>query len=193
MIPALTQPYLPYRTDALSPVLEEPQVRIHFELYHKAYYDRARALLRKKQRHKLTTNEKSLLAFNLNGNALHQLWWDNLTFFMPGQRPRVPRIVLDAFGGNARALKKEIVDTGSAVEGSGWVGLSVKKDKPREAWVHQVHNHDYDWGRYEPLLLIDVFEHSYIFDYLNARRDYLGEVLGIVNWGVVADRLETAR
>jgi Fe-Mn family superoxide dismutase len=45
----------------------------------------------------------------------------------------------------------------------------------------------------KPILVADVWEHSYYIDYRNRRADYLKAFLDhIVNWGYVEEMLEAA-
>jgi Fe-Mn family superoxide dismutase len=129
------------------------------------------------------------LDFEVNGALLHRLWWENLAPPAPGGRaPKISRAVLSAFGGNAKTLKRELIALGMSIQGSGWVALSWDK-RARYASTHVVYNHDYDFSSYEPLLLIDVWEHAYLYDYGGDRKAYLGEALRLVNWAEVEGRL----
>jgi Fe-Mn family superoxide dismutase len=177
---------LPYPTDALEPYMGEETVQLHFALT-KGYVERANKLIRIKNRGKLTGNRRRL--FETNGAKLHGLWWENLAPPGPGGRtPKIPRSVLQAFGGNARTFKHEVMAIGMAVEGSGWVALVLDKRR-READLIEVTDHEFNWTRYRPLLLIDVWEHAYLLDYGGDRKAYLQEIWKLINWYEVERRL----
>ena len=41
-----------------------------------------------------------------------------------------------------------------------------------------------------PLFTVDVWEHAYYIDHLNSRTGFLEKIWQVVNWNVVAERLE---
>ena len=174
----------PYPADALDPFLGEQAVQFHFELT-QGYVERANRLIRLKE---LDAGGRARLKFQVNGAGLHRLWWENLAPLAPGHKRRIPRTILEAFGGDGRTLKKELMDAGMVIQGSGWVALSWDKKKGY-AVVHTIRNHEYGWGRFVPLVLIDVWEHSYLCDYGGDRRAYFKEIWELLDWPEVVDRL----
>jgi hypothetical protein len=111
-------------------------------------------------------------AHDWNGCQLHNLFWEQFNLgTSPGPPPNLPpRLVREAV----------------SIRGSGWACWSV--DGP-SAVVHAVANHEYPWDRLSPVLLIDVWEHAYA-GRMTDRRGYVEDLLGVVNWGVVARRLD---
>jgi Fe-Mn family superoxide dismutase len=183
---------LPYPTYALEPFMGTGAVELHLELHHN-YVKTARHLGRKKT---LSTTEVSLLKHSENGARLHDLWWEGLRP-APHNKPRraaaPPRQLLRDLGWRWADLKKALLTAGLSIEGSGWVCLGLKKGKKKAA-VHEVANHRFPWSGVKPLLLFDAWEHSYLLDYEADKESYFRGVLAhLVNWDVVADRLEAAR
>ena len=181
----------PYPTDALEPYLGEQAVALHFELT-RGYIKRANKLIRARAAGKAGLEMTAdRLTFEVAGATLHELWWLNLQPVIPGpsRSSHNLRRVLEAFGGNARTLKREIVALGMSVQGSGWVALSWDK-RAHHAVTHIVKDHAYNFRRYEPLLLIDAWEHSSLLDYGGDRKTYLNEVYKLIDWAEVARRLE---
>lgn len=178
----------PYPADALEPYLGEEAVKLHFELT-RGYIERANKLITAHGKGKLIDQNK--LDFEVSGAMLHRLWWENLAPPSPGRRvPKVPKVVTDTFeGSGARALKRELVAAGMAIEGSGWVALVRSKRGGGGSAVVALKNHYFAWASLEPLLLIDVWEHAYICEYGPGRQGYLKDVLKLVNWAEVARRI----
>lgn len=177
----------PYPTNALEPFLGEAAVRLHFGLT-KAYVTRANLEIRSQAAGK--SFDRKALKFSTAGAKLHKLWWENLKPYTPGPQraSHAKRRVTGAFGGTMAALKRSLLAGGMGVQGSGWVALAW--DKARDyALVVSFQNHNFPWNHYEPLLLLDVWEHSYICEYGGDRKAYLKDLLKLVDWAVVASRL----
>jgi Fe-Mn family superoxide dismutase len=180
----------PYPTHALEPYLGEEAVDLHFKLT-AGYIKRANKLYRAQAAGKFVDRQR--LAFEVAGATLHKIWWENITPLAPGRKRTVNRKILETFGSDAvgrsaATLKRELVIAGTAVAGSGWAALVWCKHKKR-AEVITFPNHSFPWNHYEPLLLLDVWEHSYVCEYGGDRKGYLKELLKLVDWSVVASRL----
>jgi Fe-Mn family superoxide dismutase len=187
----LPPPHLPYPPDALEPYLGEGAVKLHLDLWG-GYQQRANKLIRAKKAGKLAPGGDEALAFNHDGYLLHQFFFENLAPVTPGRQPKVPRHVTAAFGKGSRELKRELVAAGMSIQGSGWVALSLALPAGPgygELAVHTIPNHRYNWARFRPLLVLDVWEHAYVPDYGGDRKVYLGELLRLVNWAEVLRRL----
>ena len=58
----------------------------------------------------------------------------------------------------------------------------------------QCENHEKltQWGVI-PILVIDVWEHSYYLKYRNRRAEFVDNLFGIINWDNVAQRMDLAK
>ena len=58
----------------------------------------------------------------------------------------------------------------------------------------QCENHEKltQWGVI-PILVIDVWEHSYYLKYRNRRAEFVDNIFGIINWDNVAQRMDLAK
>ncbi|MCB1670279.1 MAG: Fe-Mn family superoxide dismutase [Gammaproteobacteria bacterium] len=122
--------------------------------------------------------------------VLHELYFDNLA--PPGNRNgELDRALASSFG-SFTAWEKEFRRIASGLGGgSGWVML---------AWNHQLGTLENYWmadhtnspAYASPLLVMDMYEHSYHMDYCAAAGGYIDAFMRNVNWEVVARRFADA-
>jgi superoxide dismutase, Fe-Mn family len=90
-------------------------------------------------------------------------------------------------------LKTLIAKTSKGIDGNGW-GILGYQPYTKKLTVLQCENHEKltQWGVI-PLLVIDVWEHSYYLKYRNRRAEFVDNLFPIINWDNVADRFNTAQ
>jgi len=76
----------------------------------------------------------------------------------------------------------------AAMRGIGWVVLVYEKKEKHlfNLWVNE-----HDVGHFagaEPILVMDVFEHSYLRDYGIKRADYISAFWKVVDWTIISER-----
>ncbi len=126
-----------------------------------------------------------------NSMVLHELYFANLGG-TGAASPGLARDLGAAFGDFAR-WEREFRGTGVALGGgSGWVVLSyhVQNGALRNSWASD-HTQNLAFG--VPLLVLDMYEHSYALDYGANAQQYVAAFMDNVSWQEVARRLEEAR
>ena len=89
--------------------------------------------------------------------------------------------------GSFEQFKKEFVDAGVKIFGSGWVWLS--RDNTGKLFITQESNAGNPLTQgLTPLLTFDVWEHAYYLDYQNRRKDALERMWDIIDWPIVESR-----
>ncbi len=133
------------------------------------------------------------LGFEYNGVVLHEYYFGNLTK-RAGAKPPAPVLdLLAAPFGDFDTWRKDF----SAVGGMRGVGWAIVYYDPRLArvtnnWV-TLHE-DGNIAGFVPLLVMDVWEHAFMFDYKPSERGkYIEAFLANVDWDVVGKRLEAAK
>ena len=193
-------PPLPYAYDAFTDIIDEETMRIHHDKHHQGYvnklnkalsedntsYDNLEAVL-------ASTDISDALRNNGGGHYNHTLFWDSLS-----PEPKNPSSVIEEKIKNTfqsmDVFKKQMIDGGLSVFGSGWVWLiqdgntlkittTPNQDNPLMADAE-------DKGT--PLLGIDVWEHAYYLKYQNKRKEYLQKIMNIINWDMVEKRMQNA-
>ncbi|MCX8185443.1 MAG: superoxide dismutase [Sulfolobales archaeon] len=189
-------PPLPYPYEALEPFISREQLRIHYEIHHKAYVDGANRTLQmmddSRRENKLFDVKAALklLSFNIGGHVLHSIYWNSMAPpSKGGGKPggKLGDKIAEDFGSFER-FKQEFTEAALTVEGSGWAALTYCRGTGRLI-IMQIEKHNTNvYPMFPILLVVDAFEHAYYIDYRNDRRKYLENWWNIVNWSFAEER-----
>lgn len=185
-------PPLPYKENALEPYISERTLSFHYGKHHKGYVETTNKLAEDKGLVGLSLEE--LIKASAEDPALKPLFnaaaqdW-NHTFYWSsmmakgGGEPKGPLLdlIVKTFG-SYDEFKKQFIETGTKLFGSGWVWLVTDKDGTlkilgtKDADLPLIHGQ-------KALLVCDIWEHAYYLDYQNRRKDYVEVFLDhLVNW-----------
>jgi len=194
-------PELPYKYNALEPVISEEIMRLHHDKHHAAYVNGANAALDKldkARKGELQIDIKAVLrdfSFNFGGHALHSIFWPNMA--SPGKGGGTPGGAIgdkikkdfDSF----EKFKQQFSDAAKTVEGSGWA-LLLYDNTSDQLVLTQIEKQNFMHLAQLPILLgIDVWEHAYYLQYKNDRAKYVDEWWKVTNWDDVAARFAKAK
>lgn len=196
---AFSVPPLPYAYDALEPHIDEQTMRIHHDKHHQAYVDKANAALEGTELadasvedvltklDSLPADKQGPVRNNAGGHYNHTLFWEALSGQGGGAPSGDLAAKIDAAFGSFDAFKEQFEAAGVARFGSGWVWLVQNGDAVE---IVTTPNQDTPLSDGKtPLLGNDVWEHAYYLNYQNRRPDYLKAFWNVVDWNVVAGRL----
>jgi Fe-Mn family superoxide dismutase len=195
MITKIELPPLPYKYNALEPVISQKIMELHHDKHHKSYVDGANAALEKLEKYRKGEIEIDVratlrdLSFHMNGHVLHSIFWHNMNPPEENNKPggKMGDLINKVFG-SFESFKKEFSNAAKSVEGSGWAVLV--KDEKDNLYVFQIEKHNLmHVVGFKPLLVLDVWEHAYYLDYLNDRGKYVDNWWKVVNWDDVEKRL----
>ncbi|HXY17840.1 MAG TPA: superoxide dismutase [Candidatus Nitrosopolaris sp.] len=195
-------PDLGYAYDALEPYIDAKTMEIHHDKHHGAYVDKLNAALEGHGDLQSDTIEEILA--NLNdvpedirtavrnnggGHANHTMFWETMK---PGgaKEPagELAGAIKSTFG-SFNDFKAKLAEAGTTRFGSGWAWLVKNGDKLE---VYSTANQDSPLSEGKtPILGLDVWEHAYYLKYQNKRPDYIEAWWNVVNWDIVASRLNT--
>lgn len=188
---------LSYSETFLEPYMDEETVHLHYTFHHGGAVKAANKDL---SMIKKALDENSLdtldfwtkkLAFHLSSHILHSIFWTNLTNKKSDPSGELLKRIERDFGSFDR-LKTLLAKISKDVDGNGWgiLGYQPYTDK---LTVLGCENHEKltQWGVI-PLLVIDVWEHSYYLKYRNRRGEFVDNLFQIINWDNAAERLDTA-
>jgi superoxide dismutase, Fe-Mn family len=203
MTVAYTLPNLPYPFDALEPYLDARTVEIHHDKHHAAYVanlnkaiegtDLGNQSVEQLITHLDRVPEKIRTAVRNHGggHAAHAFLWPTMGPRAGGEPAgKLAEAIRKELGGFA-AFKEAFTKAAIGQFGSGWAWLSL--DGNKRLLVESTPNQDNPLSiGHVPLLVIDVWEHAYYLKYQNRRPEYVEAYYNLINWGVVAQRYETA-
>jgi len=197
---AFELPKLPYDYNALEPYMDQKTMEVHHDKHHAGYTKKLNAALEnnpefyKKSIVEILSNldavpEKIRAGVRNNGGGYyhHNIWWEQ---FAPGKGGKPTGSLakaIDAKFGSFDDFQAEFKKTALGVFGSGWAWLV--KDKNNELSLVGTPNQDSPASLgFDPILGIDVWEHSYYLKYQNRRAEYIDNFWQVIDWEVVGKR-----
>lgn len=191
-------PELPYKADALEPVISRETIEYHHGKHLQAYVNTLNVLVKDTPYEQMNLEEIVRKApegplFNNAGQVLnHTLYFEQFREAKSGEenvpRGRLAAAIDQAFGSFAE-FKTKMEAASVGLFGSGWVWLA--QDDAGHLSVVQCPNAGNPVTKgWVPLLGFDVWEHAYYVDYRNRRADHVAALWQIVDWDVVGHRMK---
>lgn len=187
-----TQPQLPYSREALEPAISATTVDFHYGKHEKAYIENLNKLIENTIYADMDLEEIIRKSDGALFNNASQAWNHIFYFFSfspngGGEPHGKLREAIDRDFGSFDEFKKQFVDAGTKIFGSGWVWLS--RDDEGKLHITQASNATNPLtDGLTPILTFDVWEHAYYLDYQNRRADALKALWDIIDWEVVESR-----
>jgi len=191
-----TLPDLPYGYDELAPVMSEEQLRIHHDKHHAVYVKTANEIIEKFDKARDDNSELDYkgqlkaLSFNIGGHVLHSLFWKNMAPVANGGGKisgEIEKKLIEDFG-SWENFKKQFTAVALGVEGSGWAALVYYPEIDRLMCAIIEKHNQFLTAEMKPLLVMDMFEHTYYIDYKNEKAKFVEAFFGIINWQEVNER-----
>lgn len=187
---------LPYPLNALEPYYNTETLDIHYNTLYAGYVNNTNKTQEKLQQARDTSNFENIkclerdLSFYGSGAILHQLFFENMGPAIP-TNPNVNLMEqINKDFGSYEKFKSQFTESSKAVEASGWCLLVwVPKFQKLEILQCEKHQNLTLWGC-KPLLVLDMWEHSYFLQYKANRPDYINAFWNIVNWNIVNKRFD---
>jgi Fe-Mn family superoxide dismutase len=194
-------PDLPYSYDALMPFMSVETLEFHHDKHHNAYVETGNKLLAGTGLEGKPVEDvvresfgKNQALFNNAGqhyNHIHFWQWMK----KGGGGTKLPgrlQAKIDSDLGGYDKFREAFIEAGKSQFGSGWAWLTLKNGKLEVTKTPNGENPLVHGG--QPILGVDVWEHSYYIDYRNARPKYLEAFIDhLVNWEHVEMMFEEAQ
>lgn len=188
-------PKLPYAFDALEPYMDAKTVEIHYSKHHQGYCDKLNLALEKhpalfdKSVNDLLIGLDSVpldirtAVRNFGGGYVnHNVFWECMSSKKTECNGKILHSIIRDFG-SFEEFCKQFTASAVGLFGSGYTWLVVSDGK-----LEIINTKDQDspisLGK-KPVLVIDVWEHSYYVKHFWNRVEYINDWWQLVNWSQV--------
>ena len=184
---------LPYAPDALAPVLSTETISTHHGKHLAGYVKNLNAAIKDTSWEDLPLEQIMYRAAAENKKSIflnHNMYFQQFTPSPSRNEPQGElRKEIDKRFGSFDAFKKDFVEAGVALFGSGWVWLKANFDGKLTISQFNLAGNPVV-VRERPILTFDVWEHAYYLDYQNRRADYLylNALWDIIDWKTIENR-----
>jgi len=187
-------PPLPYDYDALEPHISEQVLTWHHDTHHQGYVNGLNAAEgtlaenRESGEYGSTAGALGSVTHNGSGHYLHTMFWENMSENGGGEPSGELADRIEEDFGSYEGWKGEFKAAASAA--GGWA-LLVYDPVSKQLRDLAVDKHDQGalWGSH-PILALDVWEHSYYYDYGPKRGDFIDAFFEVVDWDDVAENYQ---
>lgn len=187
---------LPYPINSLEPYYDAQTLDIHYNTLYVGYINNTNKTEEKLKITRSTNNFENIkclekdLSFFGSGVILHELFFTNMGPPIPTSPSVKLMKQINKDFGSYEKFKTQFTESSKVVEASGWNLLVWVPDfKKLEILQCEKHQNLTLWGC-KPLLVLDMWEHSYFLQYKANRAEYINAFWNIVNWNVVNKRFE---
>jgi Fe-Mn family superoxide dismutase len=188
-------PPLPYDYDALEPHISEQVLTWHHDTHHQGYVNgldtAEKTLAENRESGDFGSSAGALgnVTHNGSGHYLHTLFWDNMDPNGGGEPEGDLADRIEEDFGSYEGWKGEFEAAAGAA--GGWA-LLVYDPVAKQLRNVKVDKHDQGalWGAH-PIMALDVWEHSYYYDYGPDRGSFIDAFFEVVDWDKAADEYQT--
>jgi Fe-Mn family superoxide dismutase len=187
-------PPLPYDYDALEPHLSEQVLEWHHDTHHQSYVDGLNAAeetlaeSRSSGEYSSTGGALSNVTHNGCGHYLHTMFWENMSLDGGGEPSGELADRIENDFGSYEGWKGEFEAAASAASGWALLVFDPVADQLRNVAVDK-HDDGALWGAH-PVLALDVWEHSYYYDYGPDRGSFIDAFFEVVDWDAAAENYQ---
>lgn len=187
---------LSYPVDALEPYYSKETLELHYNILYKGYVNNTNKIQEKLKIAREKDDFENIkclekdLSFYGSGAILHKLFFENMGLAIPTSPDiNLMEEIIKDFASYDK-FKKQFSEAAKAVEASGWTLLVyVPEFEKLEILQCEKHQNLTLWGC-KPLLVLDMWEHSYYLQYKTKRPEYIDAFWNIINWNIINKRFK---
>lgn len=119
--------------------------------------------------------------FQVAGAKLHTLFFEQFKEATMSNKPTgTAKILIENKFGSYQEFKDKFTEEAKTIHGSGWCYLTTNGK------IKTIPNHEI---LDDVAVIIDMWEHAFLIDYLADKNRYLKDVWKIINWDIITARL----
>lgn len=190
---------LPYSLNSLEPYYSRETLDIHYNVLYKGYVDNTNKTEERLANARMENNFQNIkclerdLSFFGSGAILHELFFENMGVPIPSMPSNRLIEQLNKDFGSFDKFQNQFIEAAKTVEASGWcLTVWVPKFNKLEVLQCEKHQNLTLWGCV-PILVLDMWEHSYFLQYKANRAEYINAFKNIINWNVINKRFEAIK
>lgn len=128
-------------------------------------------------------------SFALNGVLLHEAYFEGLGNSATSPSAALKQVLTHRFG-SWDVFLAQLMAAAKCMR--GWAILAVNLRDGGLHWYGLDTHHQYSPMLTVPILVVDVYEHAYMIDFVTNREAYINSLVRTLNWSVVEQRLTLA-
>jgi len=169
--------------------LSEENITHHLGLYAK-YVEKVNQAETMMAENKVDDFSLTNLAFSLNGMALHDIYFSNMTTETSSRSAALNKAIENTFG-TFENYYANLVDTAMLVKGWSITGLNLLNGK---LYNYAEDTHSSNFPAYiMPILALDVYDHAWVKQFGDsdeAKKEYINIFTRVINWDLVSRRYD---
>ena len=165
-------------------------VQNHLGLYHN-YVENVNRAEREMATGNINEFSMKHLAFSLNGMALHDIYFSNMTTEKTERSHALNDAINDTFGSFDKYMNN-LSELAMKVDGWSITAYNLLNGK---LFNYALPNHSANFPNFViPILALDVYEHAYVADFKKEGKiGYINTFKKIINWDLVSKRYEALK
>ena len=185
---------LPYSYDAFEPIISKEAMKDHYEVLYKSYATKFNDTLKRISTARKENNYNNIkclekdLSFFGAGAILHEVFFRNITPI----KKTIPKNLINKINksfGNFNSFINQFIESSTNIEGNGWGILGYSKTIDKLIILQCEKHQNLTIWDFKPILVIDMWEHTYYLDYQTKKKEYLTNIIKFIDWDIVDKRL----
>ncbi len=193
ILPEFNRSYSSY-----EPYIDAKTMEVHHTKHHQGYVEKLNKALveggfeysRIEDIFESISNFSDAIRNNAGGHYNHTMYWSILNSMMTSPSSELMELINSKYG-MVDDFKAEFTKAALTFFGSGWVWLVINEKNELDILTTRDHDNPLmsDIKKGYPLIVLDLWEHSYYLKHQNRRVDYVKDFWSVLDWDEVSRRL----